>query len=391
MLQSNQGPQAGGTVISVRRGSTSELLLDGGGGGSGDDGLVVLDVHSGSQSPPSNVSLPKDSWSGESWQAADSAGAAFYDNDSDSYDSDGDDGISMYTFMASYHCAIALVHVLLGVYELLGLFSSGDAHQSPVTPGRICVLVMLSVLAFDNTVVAIGRVLGHGWWLTTLSHGRSLLRAGATPLILLSTTELGQQAGIAWLCAAKHPPEVLVADAPTSIALACLVLSMLGLWFRVQWPRLELVQFETPEESCLECADSLLEYLPEGRRQGATSEESSLAYQIVAKWEPVCTTAVAAWCLVVGGFVLQDSDIGGQSEDANSGFIFFGAVFVIIFRIGPPLLSATAIPLAEICWLAGLVLQERELRCGKAFTVVNRECSAIPGGGQAGSSSLYGW
>lgn len=166
------------------------------------------------------------------------------------------------TGTARYYGAVATGQFGVLLYELAGL---APHFPSAVTPGRVCVLAALLTLAYDNAVIALGRWLSSGSkdggtrCLLALSHGRAVLRAGVLPLLLISSTEVGQQSGIGWLSASEGPQAVL--DAPTGVAIVCGGMALWGLWLRVRWPRLEMAQ--SPHFGCdLSYANHVLEYHP---------------------------------------------------------------------------------------------------------------------------------
>ena len=180
---------------------------------------------------------------------------------------------------AWYYAAMAMGHLALGLLELATVLHTPAAEQREQLPGRVCVLVVLGALAYDNVVVALGRHIGvgDGWCsLRALSQGRGLLRSGCVPLLLVYTVGLGQQAEVKFLCggqtvaagnASSGDPaddaDGVTLDAPQLVVCACLVLVVTGLLLKLCYPRLELRPVAGPGPQTI---NRVLEYSPEGYR-----------------------------------------------------------------------------------------------------------------------------
>lgn len=78
---------------------------------------------------------------------------------------------------------------------------SQPVHEHVVTAGTIIILIVLLGLAYDNMVIAMGHTfhrINRRHSLSLLSQGRYVLHAIATPMLFVSTVELGHIAGVEW-------------------------------------------------------------------------------------------------------------------------------------------------------------------------------------------------
>ena len=64
--------------------------------------------------------------------------------------------------------------------------------------GTLVVLIVMLAMIYENAVLALGVVIGHGSLLEALSWGRFVGYAVIPPLLVVSSAELARRAGVAW-------------------------------------------------------------------------------------------------------------------------------------------------------------------------------------------------
>ncbi|MDX9992608.1 MAG: hypothetical protein RBS68_11255 [Anaerolineales bacterium] len=104
------------------------------------------------------------------------------------------------------------IAVTAQIIAALRLFSRRSAKNSAYLG---VLLVVLIGLLYDNAIIALGAIIGEGWFLHTLSVGRYIGHAFGTPLLLIFAFGVARRAGLGW------------AQAKTAHALLCLFTTLL--------------------------------------------------------------------------------------------------------------------------------------------------------------------
>lgn len=165
-----------------------------------------------------------------------------------------------------------LIHLLIAITELLLIGFSFHRWRKSTSVAMTVLPLVLASMSYDNTILAIGNILGTGELLKMLSLLRFLLHYIVVPLFIVVGVELAYRAGAKWANTAARSVVWLVAlvlasidiankffnidlqpvtflgvlrytslkasGAPiiTIIVMIFMILIGIGLWVRLQWP-----------------------------------------------------------------------------------------------------------------------------------------------------------